>query len=327
LVVGANITVNIKFKKEGLFTHVPYNESFRIRVFDDVNEFPVATWISDLYDRSKFYRGVIHDCNTGYGGYGVGPNARSGERRNWVRDSTTDLQVSLVGNYFYTEIDQYCGSCPRDYRIWRSYGIDGWPDYQGNYRIEVDAVNLYFSDRSFPAPPGLLLGESYHIINGVEGPYGGIWKYNHLGPWEQKMVVTVPNAHLGAEASVVFELDLRGLISGQVSGFTWSDEIRPVSWASITAAGAGGTFVSYSWDGYYDMYLPAGTYDLTVAESAGHETLSAPITVSTGQLVTGFSFYLQRTNIPIPEFGVVIALVTALGASLVVLRRTRKKGA
>jgi hypothetical protein len=74
------------------------------------------------------------------------------------------------------------------------------------------------------------------------------------------------------------------------------------------------------------MYLPAGTYDLTVMESAGHETLSAPITVSTGQLVTGFSFYMQRTNVPIPEFPVaLIGLVTAVGASMYVLRRARRR--
>ena len=330
---GVNITVNVKFKKEGLFTHVPFNQSFRIRVFDDVNEFPVATWISSLYDGSTFYRGVIHDGDTGYGGYGIGPNAigpatghSNTENRSWVRDSTTDLQVLLTGNHFWSEIDQYhAGVIPRDYRLKRSYGIDGWPNYQGTWRIEVDAVNLYYSDKSFPSPPGLLLGESYHIINGVEGPYGGIWKFNHLGPWEQKMVVTVPNAHLGAEASVVFELDLRGLLSGNIGAFTWSDELRPVSWASITASGAGGTFVSYSWDGYYDMYLPAGTYELTVAESAGHVSQTAPITVSTGQLVTGFSFYLQRSNIPIPEFSAVIPLVAALSASLYILRRTRRK--
>ena len=50
------------------------------------------------------------------------------------------------------------------------------------------------------------------------------------------MVITVPNAHLGAEASVVFELDLRGLVSGKIAGFSWSDELRPTSWATITAA-------------------------------------------------------------------------------------------
>ena len=74
------------------------------------------------------------------------------------------------------------------------------------------------------------------------------------------------------------------------------------------------------------VYLPAGTYELSVMESPGHETLTAPITVSTGQLITGFSFYMQRTNVPIPEFGSVIAPIAALGASLCILRRNRKKG-
>jgi hypothetical protein len=329
LAIGVNITANIRFKKEGIFTHVPYNSSVRIRVFNE-NDQLAAIWFSSLYDRAGFYKGVIHDSSEAYGGYGVGPTAigpvtgHAGvENRSWVRDSTIELQVLLAGNYLFQENDQYC-TCPSDYRWNKFYGIDGWPNYEGTWRIETDIANLYYSDRSFPAPPGLLLGESYHIINGVEGPYGGIWKFNHLGPWEQKNVITVPNAHLGAEASVVFELDLRGLLSGNIGAFTWSDELRPVSWASVTASGAGGTFVSYSWDGYYDMYLPAGSYELTVAESPGHVSQSAPITVSTGQQVTGFSFYLQRSNIPIPEFGEVMVLVAALGALICVVKRIRK---
>jgi len=331
LVVGVNITANIKFKKEGIFTHIPYNSSVRLRVFNDNDELS-ATWFSNLYDRLKFYNGVIHVGSTAYGGYGKGFDEKlssSDEQRDWIRDSTTDMQVLLVGNYLYTENDQYC-ECPSDYRWNNFYGIDGWPNYQGNWRIEIDVINLCYSDKSFPAPPGLLLGEGYHIINGAEGPYNGIWKYNHLGPWEQRMVVTVPNAHLGAEASVVFELDLRGLVSGQITGFTWSDELRPVSWASITASGTGGTFTAYSWDGYYDVYLPAGSYEFTVAEwspnNEGHNAKATSLTVSAGQLATGFSFYLERSNIPIPEFGAIIALVTALGASLYILRRTRTKG-
>jgi hypothetical protein len=330
LAQGVNITVNIKFKKEGIFTHVPYNQSFRIRVWNDNGEL-AATWYSSEYDAILFYNGVIHDTDTGkaYGGYGVGPYMVPGEAWNMVKDSTTELQVLMAGNYYFYEVDNYVKS-PFDYKWARYYGIDGWPNYQGTWRVEVDAVNLYQSDRWFPAPPGLLLGESYHIINDVKGPYDGAWEFNHLGPWEQKMVVTVPNAHLGAEASVVFELDLRGLVSGNVAGFSWSDELRPVSWATVTASGAGGTFTHYTWDGYYDMYLPAGSYEFTVYEwspsNEGHNALSTSLTVSTGQLVTGYSFYLERSNIPIPEFGPIIALVAALGASLYVLRRTRKKG-
>jgi len=330
LAIGVNITVNIKFKKEGIFTHVPYNSTVRIRVYNDNDEL-AATWHSTLYDTLLFYKGVIHSGTTAYGGYGTGPYAITGatENRDWVRDSTTELQVILVGNHYWVENDWY-SKAPFDDKWYRSYGIDGYPNYQGNWRIEVDMANMYYSDKSFPAPPGLLLGEDYHIINGVEGPYGGIWKYDHLGPWEQRMVVTVPNAHLGAEASVVFELDLRGLVSGQIAGFTWSDELRPVSWASITASGAAGTWTHYSWDGYYDMYLPAGSYELTVEAweaGAGYNSQTSSITVSTGQLVTGFSFYLERSNIPIPEFPVaIIGLISALGASLYILRRTRRKG-
>jgi PGF-CTERM protein len=209
------------------------------------------------------------------------------------------------------------------------YGIDGWPDYKGNLRVEVDVVNLYYGAKSFPAPPGLLLGESYDIINGVEGPYNGTWKRNHLGPWEQKMVVTVPNAHLGAEASVIFELDQRGLVSGQVAAFTLNDELRPVSWATVRASAASITFTTSSWDGYYDMYLPAGLYEFSVYEwspyNEGHKVKSTTMTVSSGQTVTGYSFYLERSKTPIPEFGAVIALVAAAGASLLIVRRTRRK--
>ncbi len=61
-----------------------------------------------------------------------------------VRDSTTDLQVVLAGNYYYFEINSY-GYVPfeeRNYALSRANGIDGWPNYQGTWRIEVDAVNL-----------------------------------------------------------------------------------------------------------------------------------------------------------------------------------------
>jgi hypothetical protein len=339
LVQGVNITVNIKFKKEGIFTHVPYNSSFRIRVFDDEGKL-VATWLSSMQDTAGYYNGVLH-TNVGttnqmaYGGYGIGPYAVSySEARNWVMDSTRELQVLLAGNYLYTEPDQWVQIAPDEHykrTLATGYGIDGYPNYQGGWHVEVDALNLYYSTKSFPAPPGLLLGESYHIINGVEGPtigaVSGGWPRNHLGPWEQKMAITVPNAHLGAEASVVFELDQRGLVSGQIAGFTWCDELRPTSWASITASGAAGTFTGYSADGYYDMYLQAGSYEFTVVESPGHVSKSAPVTVSTGQAVTGFSFYLERSNIPIPEFPVaIVGLVAALGASLYILRRNRRKG-
>jgi hypothetical protein len=317
LTIGVNITVNIEFRKEGMFTQVPYNSSVRIQVWNQNNELS-AVWCSSVYDRSSFYDGVIRNGIIAYGGYGTGPEARTGEARNWVMKGVNQLQVQLVGNYVYSGNDP---ELPSDYR-WKWCGID-----QGSYRIEVDLVNMYHSDRSFPTPPGLLLGDNYHIIDGIEGPYNGRLRFNHLGPWEQKTSATVLHTRLGQEASVVLGLDQRGLVSGNIAGFTWSDELRPISWVSITASGAVGRFTSYSWDGYYDMYLSTGPYEFTISEwsptNAGHNITSASLTVSTGQTVTGFSFYLERSKIPIPEFPVaVISLVSAVSVSLCILRRS-----
>jgi hypothetical protein len=72
-------------------------------------------WYSSLYD-SSIYAGVQHVGDTAYGGYYYGVDnvydlygAENVESRNWVRDSTTDLQ--LAGNYYHNEMDWYC-ACP-----------------------------------------------------------------------------------------------------------------------------------------------------------------------------------------------------------------------
>jgi hypothetical protein len=95
--------------------------------------------------------------------------------------------------------------------------------------------------------------------------------------------------------------------------------------ATAMASGADGGSTLYSADGQYEMYQQPATYQLSV-ESPGYAAKSSNITVGSGQDVTGYNFYLEQNHVPIPEFGPVIALVSALGASLFILRRTRKKG-
>ena len=92
--------------------------------------------------------------------------------------------------------------------------------------------------------------------------------------------------------------------------------------ATGTASEADG---GYSADGQYEMYQEPATYELSV-ESPGYAAKSSNITVGSGQDVTGYNFYLEQNHVPIPEFGPVIALVAALGASLFILWRNRKKG-
>jgi len=332
LIVGANITITIKFKKEGVFDHVPYNSSMRIRLFNE---------------EGKLVGALESSLNT-FVNYGIGPTKvalispikpswASGWRETDVIPDGTDTVIVLMAGAYrrYVEPDWY-NVVPKNRDLYNGYGIAGSRYlgggseyfYSGKWTVEVDVVNCYYSDAWYPPPPGLLMGESYHIIAGKEGPYEAPWKFNHLGPFEQRTVWTVPNIPLSGEASVYYELDLRGLVSGLVYGFTYSNGIRPISWAAVSAVGESGEFTVYTADGYYEMYLSPGSYTLTVTEwpsGAGHKIASAPVTVSEGQLVTGFSFTLEESHIPIPEFPTAaIALISALAASLYILRRIKK---
>ncbi len=187
----------------------------------------------------------------------------------------------------------------------------------------------------YPPVAGLLEGDSFHTIPGaspdVFGYTGNSLAENGLGPYAQRMVWEVPNGHLGSEVSVVYELDKRGFISGNIYGFTWSDEIRPQSWVTVVAAAATGnqTFTTWSYDAHFDMYLDPGQYELSVIAwspaGQGYTVVKSSLTVSEGQSSSGITFQLERSNIPIPEFsGLAIVAFSALAASVYLLRRKRQ---
>jgi hypothetical protein len=266
-----------------------------------------------------------------------------------------------------------------------NYGIVGASDYQGGWMAEVDFVNWYQNNTldtvwsAFPSPnvatspggtltsygamyyglggsatpgpvPGLLMGESYHIISGTTAKsgisltedialssspagVGGSMAFNHLGPYSQEGVWQIANAHNSGEASAIQEVDLNGLVSGNALAFTWSNEFRPLSWGLLTVTGAGlpSTGLNfYTYDGIYQAYLPS-----TIGQSGSviySFSLTAPGyapqlwkgAVSSGQSGTGNNLYLEQTNIPIPEFSTItIVAFTALAVSLYILRRRR----
>jgi hypothetical protein len=242
-------------------------------------------------------------------------------------------------SFFYMGINGYSATIPNS--------------YTGSYTVEVDFMNIYpnatfkgvFQGVTAPItipgqpdptnwyPPvvGLLEGDSFHTIPGsTAGPFGftgSSLALNGLGPYAQRGPWVLPNAHLGAEASGIFEVDKRGYISGNIYGFTYSNELRTVSWGSVTAVGAQGanaTFSSYSWDGFYDMYLDPGSYAFTIAVP-GYNSVSSSVTISSGQATSGVTFQLERSNIPVPEFtGLAVVAFSALAASVYLLRRRRQ---
>jgi hypothetical protein len=237
-------------------------------------------------------------------------------------------------------------------------GILGASDYQGGWTAEVDFVNWYvnntiatytpaggspqYGGQYYPPVPGLLMGESYHIIPGTTAKsgisltedaalsppptfLGHSMAMNHLGPYSQQGVWQISNAHLSGEASGIFEVDYNGLVSGNALAFTWSNEFRPLSWALVSVVPTSGTgsFNFYTYDGQYQAYLTPGRYKFTIS-MPGIASQTVAVSVSSGQTGTGYNMYLEESNIPIPEFStVIVAAFSALSVSLFVIRRRR----
>ena len=117
-----------------------------------------------------------------------------------------------------------------------------------------------------------------------------------------------------------------GEITGSVYGFDYADELQPISWASVYANNGRNTFVAYSdGGGYYEMFVPQGSYNVTVVEP-GYVSFSTSVAVSAGSAST-INVYLEESHLPVPEFpaGMISAVaVLALAAVLVATRRTKR---
>ncbi|MEM2123347.1 MAG: hypothetical protein QXE79_06895 [Candidatus Bathyarchaeia archaeon] len=222
-------------------------------------------------------------------------------------------------------------------QIWT---LDAYPNYMGDWTIETETYVEYWGEwEDFKEwawygrpwwqpmgglPPGLLMGKGMRV---VAGEVRGATLFNHLGPYQQRMDVVVPNVQLGGEASVVYELDLMGYLHGQIAGYTWSNELRTISWAKVTVSGAAGDFTVYSFDGAYNMWAVPGDYELTIEEwpgGVGHKTASVSVKIPDGGQAAMNFVNLERSNIAIPEFPVaLLPTLAALGTSLYLLRRRR----
>jgi|GEM_PF-925951 len=242
-------------------------------------------------------------------------------------------------------------------------GIPGYPDYQAGWTAEVDLVPWYANNTNtmetssggqqvssclpsicfgqyYTPVQGLLLGESYHIIPGTTASsgisltedaalssafLGHSMVFDHLGPYSQEGVWQISGTYLSGEASGIFEVDLNGFISGTALAFTWANDFRPLSWATVSVTGASGaTWNYYTSDGLYGLYLPGGSYSLTIA-SPGIASQTLSVAVTGGEVGTAGNVYMQQSNIPVPEFsGLAVVVLATLAASIYILRKRRK---
>ncbi len=303
-----------------------------------------------LFDSNTVAPNVVNYFKMGFGARSTGDGFTI--PRTWIAAGLDQLRINVAGIMDRFDPLGPLGSGKLKTAVPKisvfMYGIDGYPNYQGEWTIETDFTPLYPSPRFDCSSPGLglpcannwwpveglLTGDSFHVIPGAGfGKTGDSLAGNHLGPFTQRALWRVPNAHLAAEASVIFEVDKLGFISGQVFGFTWSDELRTQSWTVLQAVSADGkqTFNYYTFDSYYSLYLPAGTWKFTVytwspSKNQGFKTITNTVVISNGQITFGVNYYLERSNIPIPEFiSTALIAFAALLSSLYLTQRKRGK--
>jgi len=118
-----------------------------------------------------------------------------------------------------------------------------------------------------------------------------------------------------------------GSLSGRVWGYNMYDEAIPLIWARVSAYEEGILVesVSTGLNGSYIMFLPSGRLNVTV-EHPGFKTQARVIAISEG-VAAQMNFFLERSEIPIPEFEAyllpIVAVVLLVLAKVVTKRRRR----
>jgi hypothetical protein len=116
-----------------------------------------------------------------------------------------------------------------------------------------------------------------------------------------------------------------GYIFGHVYGFDMWDELVPLEWVTVTATNQNYQFqVSTGANGTFEMFVPVGTYNLTV-DAPGYKTYNLNVSVSDGSS-SAATFYLEQSHVPIPEFSTqAFALIVAMALAVTLLSRKGSK--
>jgi hypothetical protein len=315
LIKGVEFNVAIVFRKEGVLTSLPYNMSMRIRIYDE-NDMLVAAASTSLDAGAALQ---VNDAGFFVDGKKIG---LAGGSTPPIPAGTQIVEYKrLAGLFSYsdpslTEALRRLIRFPFDHGVWGSsiQPLDG--SYNGDWKIIVELVNWYYASKFYPPAPALLQGETHITMLTLLLPY------NHLGPFEMKKPVTIPNVMLGEEKSIIIGLDQRGYLSGLVTFLNVYDEGRVVSWALIEAKKENEVYSIFSWDGIFEMYLPAGTYTINVIKE-GLKLESITINVSEGSEIS-YDFLLTPIEFNIPEFNLNNKL-TALTFSTLIFMSFIKK--
>jgi len=287
LVRGVEFNLTILFRKEGIFTALPFNASMRIRIYDDRDLLVAAASTSSdpggyLGAGSGFF---ADGAKVAFAGCSVPPIPAGAKRVEYLR---------LAGLFGYTdpssgaERRRAATLFPTDQGVWGRARAPMAGSYGGGWTVVVELTNWYRPSGFYPPVPGLLQGE-LHLTN-----LTALLPYNHLGPFELRHRARIEGADLGSGASLAIVLDERAYLSGLVYGFNWKGLPRTASWAaiSIESIEAGGPKRHvYTFDGFFDSYVEPGILRATVS-ARGHRLGWASVSASEGSS-TRYDFYLE----------------------------------
>lgn len=116
------------------------------------------------------------------------------------------------------------------------------------------------------------------------------------------------------------------MLRGTVYWYDMYGNLRPLPWAEVIAEGNSGepTTAATTTDGTYMMWVAPGSYNLTVSAGPGYISVSKPVWISEGGVVT-MDFELQPSGKPIPEYPSVaqplMLLIAALATAVLIRRR------
>lgn len=116
-----------------------------------------------------------------------------------------------------------------------------------------------------------------------------------------------------------------GSLSGRVYGYSMYDEVMPLVWARVSAYWNGTLVesVSTGFNGTYVIFLPAGLVNVTVTHP-GFKTQSLIVAISDGGAAQ-LNFFLERSEIPIPEFEAYLLPIMVASLLVFVTAITRRK--
>lgn len=320
LIQGVEFNLTILFRKEGILSELPYNMSMRIRIYDDRDILIAAA--STSYDIGA----ILSQSDSGFYADGTKVYSAGGSVSPIPAGTRIVEYRGIAGLIGYTDPTVGAEAVQRvtlfspDQGVWGNspYKIDG--SYTGNWRVIIELVTWYRPSDFYPPAPALLQGE-LHLAN-----LTSLLPYNHLGPYELRQEIIIPNVNLCESASPIIGLDQRGYLRGIINEFTYCTELRTASWVTVYAQGNEESYTSYSFDGFYDMYLPSGAFAL-IFEEDGYANQIKNIEVSEGSSST-INLLFYQNSIPIPEFSLNILSTTMIFSLLITyfarrgLRRT-----